>query len=158
MRSSCNLNERREPMRRTALLTVLGAVFLATVAMPALATTPEPLTITVDRGAAGDFWSASGTFTDSGTLADNPQRPPTRSGTYHVVRTYSGAAGTFAVRADVKIVPTSTPGVFAVTGYWTIISGTGAYADLHGTGTLSETFDANAGTVTGSWEGSAHFD
>jgi hypothetical protein len=39
-----------------------------------------------------------------------------------------------------------------------VIGGTGAYADLHGTGTLSETFDANAGTVTGTWEGVVHFD
>jgi hypothetical protein len=71
-----------------------------------------------------------------------------------VVRTYSG----FEVRADVKIVATATPGVFEVAGYWTIISGTGAYASLHGTGTLTETFDANAGTVTGTQEGSVHFD
>jgi hypothetical protein len=145
-------------MLRIALLTVLGAAVLAAIAMPALATTPEPLTITVDRGAAGDLWSASGAFTDSGTLADNPQGPPTRSGTYHVFRTYTGSEGTFEARADVKIVPTSTPGVFEVTGYWTIISGTGVYSDLHGTGTLTETFDANAGTVVGTWEGSVHFD
>src|SRR5918912_4041102 len=99
-------------MRRIALVTVLGAAILAVIAMPALATTPEPLIITVDRGAAGDFWSATGAFTDSGTLADAPQGPPTRHGTYHVFRTYSGSEGTFVVRADVKIVPTSTPGVF----------------------------------------------
>jgi hypothetical protein len=83
-----------------------------------------------------------------------PRGPSTRHGTYHVVRTYSG----FEVRADVKIVATATPGVFEVAGYWTIISGTGAYASLHGTGTLTETFDANAGTVTGTQEGSVHFD
>jgi hypothetical protein len=39
-----------------------------------------------------------------------------------------------------------------------VIGGTGAYADLRGTGTLLETFDANAGTVVGTWEGSMHFD
>jgi hypothetical protein len=58
----------------------------------------------------------------------------------------------------VKIVSTSTPGVFEVTGYWTIISGTGASSDLHGTGTLTEIFDANDGTVTGTWEGAVRFD
>jgi hypothetical protein len=145
-------------MHRIALLVMFAAAVLAVVALPAFATTPEALTITVDRGAAGDFWSASGAFTDSGTLADSPQGPPTRSGTYHVFRIYSGSSGTFEARADVKIVTTATPGVFEVTGYWTIISGTGGYANLHGTGTLTETFDANAGTVTGTWEGSVHFD
>jgi hypothetical protein len=145
-------------MRRITLLIIFATAVVGVAALPALATTPEELTITVDRGAAGDFWSASGVFTDAGTLADSPQGPPTRSGTYHVFRTYSGSDGTFDARADVKILPTSTPGVFQVTGYWTMISGTGAYADLHGTGTLSETFDANVGTVVGTWEGSVHFD
>ncbi len=144
-------------MPRIALLITLGTSVLIVAAVPALATTPQALTIAVDRGAAGDFWSASGAFTDSGTLADSPQGPPTRTGTYHVFRTYSSSNGTFEARADVKITPTATPGVFDVSGYWTIVSGTDAYANLHGTGTLTETFDANAGTVTGTWEGSVHF-
>jgi hypothetical protein len=122
----------------------------------AAAMPPEAVTITVNRGSAGDFWSSSGAFTDSGNLADAPQRL-TRTGTYHVFRTYSGLNGAFVARADVKIVATASPGVFAVTGYWTILSGTGGYASLHGTGTLSETFDANLGTVVGTWEGSVRF-
>jgi len=129
----------------------------ASASASAAASAPAPLTLSVNRGAAGDFWSASGGFTDSGTLADTPQKL-TRTGTYHVFRTYSSSEGTFDVRADVKVIPTATPGVFFVIGYWAVIGGTGAYADLHGTGTLSETFDANAGTVTGTWEGVVHFD
>ena len=145
-------------MRKMALL-IAGASALATlflVVAPAGATVPQAVTISVNRSGAGDLWSATGAFTDSGTLVDSPQKF-TRTGTYHVLRTYSGSNGTFVARADVKIVPTASPGVFAVTGYWTIISGTGAYASLHGTGTLSETFDANAGTVVGTWEGSVLF-
>ena len=56
-----------------------------------------------------------------------------------------------------KIVPTSTGGVFSVTGSWTVLGGT-VYSDLHGTGTVSETFDAIAGTVVGTWQGMVHFD
>jgi hypothetical protein len=111
----------------------------------------------VNRSPAGEFWSASGAFTDSGTLADTPQHF-TQTGTYHFLRTYTSSAGTFDTRGDAKITPTSTDGVFAVTGYWTVISGTGSYSDLHGGGTISETSDANAGTVVGTWQGSVHFD
>jgi hypothetical protein len=143
--------------RRLALALALGAAFVAVIPASAHATAPAAETISVDRGAAGDFWSATGAFADAGTLADSPQGPPTRSGTYHVFRTYSSSDGTFEVRADVKIIPMA-PGVFAVTGYWTVISGTGAYADLRGTGTLTETFDANSGTVVGTWQGLVHFD
>jgi hypothetical protein len=144
-------------MARAVLLLSVAAVVLALAPAVGSASAPEPLTLSTDRGAAGDFWSASGAFSDSGTLADTPQKF-TRTGTYHVLRTYTSSAGSFNTRADVKIVPTSTEGVFSVTGYWTVIGGTGAYADLHGTGTVSETFDAIAGTVVGTWEGSVHFD
>jgi hypothetical protein len=143
-------------MVRPALLLILGVAVAAVMASVAPAIRPQAVTISVNRSGVGDLWSATGAFTDSGTLVDSPQKF-TRTGTYHVLRTYSGSDGTFLARADVKIVPTATSGVFAVTGYWTIISGTDAYANLQGTGTLSETFDANAGTVVGTWEGSVHF-
>jgi hypothetical protein len=138
------------------LIAFVFGIFALTPSL-APANVPQAVTISVNRSSAGDLWSATGAFTDSGTLADAPQSF-TRTGTYHVFRTYSGSNGTFVARADVKIVATATPGVFAVTGYWTIISGTDAFANLHGTGTLSETFDANEGTVVGTWEGSVHFD
>jgi hypothetical protein len=141
-------------MRAFLLVLLVAAI---TAPATALASTPDPVSIAIDRGAAGDLWSASGAFSDSGTLSDAPQQF-TRTGTYHVFRTYVGSEGTFQARADVKIIPTATPGVFSVLGHWTVIAGTGAYATLHGTGTLTESFDSNAGTVIGSWEGSVHFD
>jgi hypothetical protein len=143
-------------MVRPFLLLMLGLAVAAAMASVAPAIPSQAVTINVNRGAAGDFWSSSGAFTDSGTLADSPAAP-TRSGTYHTVRIWTGTDGSWTSRVDVKIVQTTTPGVFAVTGYWTVISGTNAYATLHGTGTLSETFDANAGTVVGTWHGSVHF-
>jgi hypothetical protein len=142
---------------RALLLFISVSAIAATAAASAVGSAPEPLSLSVNRSFAGEFWSASGAFTDSGTLADTPQHF-TRTGTYHFLRTYTSSAGTFDTRGDAKITPTSTPGVFAVSGYWTVISGTGAYSDLHGTGTISETFDANAGTVVGTWDGLVHFD
>jgi hypothetical protein len=48
--------------------------------------------------------------------------------------------------------------IFAVTGNWTIVSGTDSYRDLHGTRTIDESFDACGGTTQGVWEGDEHFD
>jgi hypothetical protein len=142
-------------MRKLALL--LGLIATASVvwAAPAPATEPQALVIRVSRPA--DVWSASGAFADSGGFVD-AQVVLTPSLTYHAFRTLTGSAGTFTVRGDVRIVPTDTPGVFDVVGHWTVISGTGAYEDLHGAGTISETFNAVAGTVVGVWTGSVHFD
>jgi hypothetical protein len=141
-----------------ALLLASVALLGALIASPASATSPQAVTIDVNRGPAGDFWSAAGAFNDSGTMADTPAPGSTRTGTYHVVRTWVGSDGTWNARADVKIIATGDPGVFDVVGTWAVTSGTGGYARLHGTGTLEELFDANAGTVIGTWEGSVHFD
>jgi hypothetical protein len=145
-------------MRVIAVFT-LAVLCCALAAVPASATEPQAVTINVNRGSAGDFWSSTGAFTDAGTMADSPSPPGlTRGGTYHVSRTWTGAEGTWSARAVVKVIATSEPGVFDVVGTWAVTSGTGGYATLHGTGTLEELFDANAGTVIGTWQGSVHFD
>jgi hypothetical protein len=144
-----------EGMRRLALLLSLTAAASLVWASPAPATEPQPLTISVSRPA--DVWSASGAFADSGSFVDS-RVVFTSSLTYHAFRTFTGAAGTFRVRGDVRIVPTDTPGVFDVVGHWTIISGTGGYGNLHGGGRVSETFNAVTGSVVGVWTGSVHFD
>ena len=146
-------------MRRVPLLIALAAALLTLTSAAAQATPPQAVTISVDRGPAGDLWSSSGAFTDAGTLADSPTPPGlTRPGTYHVFRAWTGSDGTWTAHAAVKIIATSEPGVFAVIGSWAVTSGTGGYSTLHGTGTLNEVFDANIGTVVGTWEGSVHFD
>lgn len=144
-------------MRKLALPITVVTLLFAFVPSFASASTPEPVTITANRSPAGDFWSASGAFTDSGTLAD-AHPILTRSGTFHIFRTWSGSSGTFTTRANVKIIPTDNPDVFAVIGRWAVTSGTAAYATLHGTGTLTESFNAGAGTIVGTWAGSVHFD
>lgn len=142
-------------MRRLALLLGLIAAFIVVWTAPAPAAPPETLTISVSRPT--DVWSASGAVSDSGTFADD-ELIFTRTLTLHGFRTYTGSAGTFTARADVRILPTDTPGIFDVTWRWAVVAGTGAYADLHGGGTISERFDAVAGTVVGTWDGSVHFD
>lgn len=145
-------------MRRTTAFAAMVLLVLAFVAIApgSAAATPSPsLMIGVER--PGDSWSASGAITDSGTFADD--RVVFNKGfTYHAFRTFTGSNGAFVARADARIVPTGQPGVFDVTGRWAVIGGTGDYAELHGRGMISETFDAAAGTVAGTWAGVVHFD
>ena len=53
---------------------------------------------------------------------------------------------------------TADPLVSTSTGTWTVIDGTGAYARLHGTGTISGTADDNINLITRLYVGSVHFD
>jgi hypothetical protein len=147
-------------MRRLIAATVLFATVLlgsAVSAPPAQASTPEPLTIGVHRD-GGDTWSASGAFADSGSFVDDPAFFAGQSSTFHVVRTFAGAVGTFSARGNVRITATSDPNVLAVTGRWAILSGTGAYEDLHGAGNIAELFDTSTGVIQGTWEGKVLFD
>lgn len=139
---------------RKIIGTAVAAILIGAPAT-ARATAPEVVTIEVERPA--EVWSASGAIADAGTFADE-RIVFTGSFTLHGFRTFIGSDGTFTARADVRIVPTAQPGIFGVTGVWAVVAGTGGYRDLRGRGTIAETFDADAGTVVGVWEGSVHFD
>jgi hypothetical protein len=137
-------------------LTVAGTVIAAA---PAGASAPQALTITVHRD-GGDTWSASGALSDSGPFVESPGVPSFfagRSSTFHVVRTFIGADGTFSTRADVRITATDDPNVLAVTGRWAVLSGTGAYENLSGAGASAEFFDTSTGVVQGTWQGEVLF-
>jgi hypothetical protein len=145
-------------MRRSVAASVVGftlALSGAMTASPAGAVVPQTLTINVHRD-GGDTWSSTGAFSDSGSFVDAPGVPDSFAGassTFHVVRTFTGAQGTFLARADVRITATSDSNVLAVTGRWVILSGTGAYADMSGAGSVSESFDTSAGVIQGTWLG-----
>ena len=53
---------------------------------------------------------------------------------------------------------TTNPLILTNTGTWTVINGTGAYARLHGTGTVSGTADDTINLITRIYQGSVHFD
>jgi len=143
-------------MRKGALLLVLMAGVAGVGIQSAGATTPEPLSLNVSR--LGSVWSASGAFADSGTFADSTFFV-TDSSTVHGFRIFTGSGGTFTARFDARIVPTGVPGVLAVDGHWRVIAGTGSYHDLHGGGTIAETFTPGVPPfIIGTWDGSAHFD
>ena len=111
-------------------------------AAPAMASTSVPVTIhsAVIVGPFTGTWSASGGINDSGTLVE-PTVNFVGNGELHIVRDVTGSRGTFTLRIDSKVV---------------VITGTGAYTDLHGQGTRSAV--ATNGVVTETLTGSVHHD
>jgi len=97
-------------------------------------------------------WAASGTINDSGTLSE-----PTvfiSDGQLHIVRICTGAKGQITIKIQSKIIVTDNSTTFV--GEWVIVSGSGAYATLHGQGGRAAVFIN--GTVTETLTGEAHFD
>jgi hypothetical protein len=82
---------------------------------------------------AGGTFAASGAFSDTGKFIVH--RNPT---TFHDRWSLSGKHGTIAVTAFLA--------------KWTIVSGTGSYAYLRGSGTLTET-SGNTGAFRQTWTG-----
>ena len=141
----------------TPVLLVLGAA-----GTPAAASTSVPVTIqaTVMIGPFTGTWSASGGISDSGTLVQPVDfRVGVGAGGFgqvHLVRVMTGSNGTITLVEDDSL--TLEPdGTIAATGHWTVIAGTGAYADLHGQGTRSAVADTH-GVVTETLTGSVHHD
>jgi len=67
----------------------------------------------------------------------------------------TGSLGTITLVEDDSL--TLEPdGTIDATGHWAVIAGTGAYAELHGQGTLVGV--VVRGVVTGTETGSVHFD
>ena len=68
-------------------------------------------------------------------------------------RVYAGEDGSFVARADVRVLPTADPTKLAVRGPWAVLSGTGAYAQLHGAGAVNEVLDLAVEQISGTWTG-----
>lgn len=123
------------------------------------ATSPDvsgPVSIAIAQSLTGQTTSA-GSFTMSGARADSGTTteeltfggPLTQSPvpvTY--VRTLTGKNGTFTVRGSATLTFTSATAA-TITGTWTIESGTGAYAAMSGTGTISGSANFGATPPTG---------
>jgi hypothetical protein len=121
------------------------------------ATTPEPVTIqsTVQLGTFTGTWSATGAINDSGTLVE-PVVISTDSHQLHIVRVNTSGVGSFTLRIDSTLTSGSPPDSGTFVGRWVVVSGTGAYATLHGEGTRDAT--VNNGVVTETLTGTMHLD
>ena len=124
---------------RAAAAALAGATVAALAgAGSALATTPAPVTIEVITS----FETGTGTFTTSGaglcasgTTTDQvrttPPQPKTHAN-FHDRKTFTCAdgSGTFTANVQAHLVFGSPTDTFT----WNILSGTGAYTNLHGSG------------------------
>jgi hypothetical protein len=146
---------RRLSLAGVCLTSVL--VLLGSAGTPAMASASVPVAIhsTVIVGPFTGTWSASGGISDSGTLAETTVIFAD-GGQIHIVRDVTGSQGTFTLRIDSTLTGVEPNGDRDFTGYWAVIAGTGAYADLHGHGTRSAV-NSN-GVVTETLTGSVHYD
>jgi hypothetical protein len=108
---------------------------------------------------AGTF-VAAGSVNDSGTVAVtfSIQQHGAHKGLLTGTHVLTGSNGTITVqtRAWVRPYPPPTPPRVLVEGQWRVVSGTGAYAGLHGHGKVFATGDFTTGEITIIRRGEAH--
>jgi hypothetical protein len=129
-------------------------IVLAAAAAPASANAPTPVTIQTQKpfGPAPGTFSATGAISGSGAFANVGRTvsaiPAPTFVINHLVQRFEGGPGSFTLRADIKETVTADPLVLAGEGTWVVLDGTGAYATLHGRGTVTGTADDHTGVIT----------
>ena len=148
---------------RKLLVAVVAAVAsLAAFPVAAHATQPEPVKLEMNGVATGPnsvvgSWVATSAVEDAGSYMETLQF---RGKTIHVVKTLTGDNGTIVLKGQAVVVWISPTVATFAAGQWRIMSGTGAYARLHGHGSpaASGFFDAATGVARITHEGAAHYD
>lgn len=80
---------------------------------------------------------------------------PNNTATFEATETFSGSEGTFVVALRGRTGPLDSLRHIA-RGRWRVVSGTGAYADLRGSGVFTAVTDQNTGALTAVNSGSGH--
>ena len=150
--------------RRLTVAIGIGVLAVASITSATLASQSTAITIETSKapGPVVGTFSAHGALTDVGSIV-NVAFTPSASGAQtfgvtHVKILFTGASGTFTINAQIVEYLTSDPNVLTDTGTWTVIDGTGAYAGLHGVGTVSGTVDDNVNLISRTYAGFVHFD
>jgi hypothetical protein len=140
------------------------ATFAVAFAASSSASGSQDVTIQTSKapGPVSGMFAATGAFVDSGAINNlnigfSALGAPD-FGITHLTILFTGDDGTFTLKAQIKETLTSDPNVLTDSGTWTIIAGTGTYADLHGHGTVVGTVDDNVNLITRTYEGDVHFD
>jgi hypothetical protein len=140
----------------TAILTALTATAL--LAAPALASAPEPVTITVVttfEGNSDPFDATGGVVCDDGVVGNaDGNFVGWQSGTHAqilILKRFTCPDGTFDILLRVKL--TFETGDTVAT--WSVVGGTGAYGSLRGAGSLIGTSGGD-GTILDVYTGGMH--
>ena len=145
--------------KRTSISMVVAilAGLLMLLPVPAAASPPEDVTFEFygNLVTGESTFSASGAVTDSGTYEET--RLNFADGTAHGTVTTTSDAGTITFKWQARIT-SETATHRTLEGRWTIVSGSGAYANLHGEGTVDIFADFTTAELFVTEEGVAHYD
>jgi hypothetical protein len=148
-------------LRQRAFAVVLVVVGALVLCGAASATTPQPVTMsvtTVFSDASDPFTSTGGVVCASGTVSTsfvlfNGAESGTRA-QFVVGKHFVCSNGTF----DLLLHATSDLSSRDDFGNWSVVSGTGAYALLHGDGTITGTAVVPGVSIDDEYTGSMHID
>jgi hypothetical protein len=153
----------RKPISLIATLLTL-AVVAVTVPLAGASSTNDSrlvigikLTFDSSTHATGSF-AACCAVNDHGSAEANilSFKPTTGDeATFQATNTYTGANGKVKILLKGVTGPLSSK-IHIARAHWTVISGTGAYASLHGDGRLTAVTDDTNGSLTGVADGHAH--
>jgi len=145
-----------------AAATALAGAAIATLASAgsAFATTPTPVTIDIQTPFAtgiGTFTTSGAGLCPSGTTTDQLFGTPPDGkfhANFHDLKTFTCAdgSGTFTANVQAHLIFGAPTDSFT----WNILSGTGAYTNLHGSGT--GVGDELANEIDDHFVGAVHFD
>jgi hypothetical protein len=151
---------------RTGVIATLLTLAVVDVAVPLATASPAndnrlvigiKLTFDTSTHAAGSF-AACCAVNDAGSAQANILQFTPTSGdeaSFKATNTYTGHNGTFEILLDGVTGPLSSPHHIA-RAHWTVIGGTGAYANLHGEGQLTAVTDDTDGSLAAIAAGEGH--
>ena len=150
---------------RTSLIATLLTLAVVAVAVPLATASPAndnrlvigiKLTFDSSTHASGSF-AVCCAVNDAGSAEANilSYAPSGDHATFKATNTYTGHNGTFKILLEGVTGPLSSP-IHIARAHWTVISGTGAYTNLHGDGRLTAVTDESDGSLAGIATGEGH--
>ena len=141
---------------------ILGLALVLNLALAAAAAASPRDSVVIDLdtviGSGVGTWEASGAIDDAGTFVFSSVHARgnfTQVRTVHIVIEFTGAEGTFTARLQTRI-GIEPACVWPDNGHWVIVSGTGAYDGLKGTGSHASDVNVCTGSAPAEWDGSVH--
>jgi len=149
-------------LRRLLVALAVAAIALPSTVPSAAASELQPVTIETSKpfGPQPGTFSMSGAVADAGSMeilsrVESGKGAPTFLVT-HLKVLFSGTHGSFTIAAQIVETLTADPLVLTDSGSWTIVAGTGGYADLHASGSVMGLANEHLNLITRVYEGGVH--